>query len=161
MGVLELIFKKHNQWIDIVKSFGCNRETAEDLVQEMYIKIQKQLEDGRDIMFNETEVNYYYIFRTLNTLFLDLKRKEKNHFFVELEDSFIVEEIHDKYDYNKIYQMIQDELSCFHWYDQKIYQIIEGGKSMLSLSEETKISYYSLYNTYNRVKRKLKKKLKL
>jgi hypothetical protein len=32
------IFKKHQIWIDIVCTFGCNKETAEDIVMEMYIK---------------------------------------------------------------------------------------------------------------------------
>ncbi len=39
MGGIEAIFKKHNDWVDIVQTFGCNKETAEDLVQEMYLKI--------------------------------------------------------------------------------------------------------------------------
>ena len=34
-----LIANKHNTWIDIVKTFGCNKRTAEDITQEMYIKI--------------------------------------------------------------------------------------------------------------------------
>ena len=36
------IFKKHKVWVDIVCSFGCNPQTAEDIVQEMYIKIHKK-----------------------------------------------------------------------------------------------------------------------
>ena len=39
---LSEIYKKHQIWIDIVCSFGCNKETAEDITQEMYIKIQKK-----------------------------------------------------------------------------------------------------------------------
>ena len=31
------IYKKHQVWIDIVCSFGCNKETAEDITQETYI----------------------------------------------------------------------------------------------------------------------------
>jgi lambda repressor-like predicted transcriptional regulator len=46
-----------------------------------------------------------------------------------------------------------------HWYDQRVYSYIEGGESIASLSEKTDISYYSLYNTYKNVKKKLKKKL--
>ena len=70
------IFNKHQVWIDIVSSFGCNKETAEDIVQEMYIKIDKKIKNGLNIDFGETDYNYYYIFKTLKTLFLDLKRKE-------------------------------------------------------------------------------------
>jgi len=76
--ILTLLFKKHKDWIKIVKGFGCNKDTAEDLVQEMYIKIKRKVDNGLDIMFTEKEVNYYYIFKTLNSLFLDLKKKKKN-----------------------------------------------------------------------------------
>ena len=41
MEVLELLYKKHRDWRDIVESFGVNPDTAEDLVMEMYIRIAK------------------------------------------------------------------------------------------------------------------------
>jgi len=71
------IFKKHSIWLDIVKSFGCNKDTAEDIVSEMYIKIKKNLDKGLDIHYGDDDYNYFYIFKTLKSLFLDLKRKEK------------------------------------------------------------------------------------
>ena len=75
---IEKLYKKHKTWIKIVKSFGCNNAMAEDLVQEMYIKIIIKMRAGLDIKYNQTEINYYYIFRTLNSLFIDLTRKKKN-----------------------------------------------------------------------------------
>ena len=62
-----------------MKSFGCNDAIAEDLVQEMYIKIIIKVKKGLDIRYNETEINYYYIFRTLNSLFIDLTRIVSYH----------------------------------------------------------------------------------
>ena len=82
---LEKIFKKNNQWIEIVQSFGCNRDTSQDIVQEMYIKVQKRLEKGTDIQYSEDDINYYYIFKVLRSLFLDLKRKESKVEIVELD----------------------------------------------------------------------------
>ena len=37
--VITLIAKKHNTWVDIVTTFGCPKRIAEDITQEMYIKI--------------------------------------------------------------------------------------------------------------------------
>ena len=73
--MLSKIFQKHKIWIDIVSSFGCNKDTAEDIVQEMYIKIQRNLNNGLDINYDD-DYNYFYIFKTLKSMFLDLKRKE-------------------------------------------------------------------------------------
>jgi DNA-directed RNA polymerase specialized sigma24 family protein len=142
-----------------VQRFGCNKDTAEDLVQEMYIKIKRKLDEGVDIMFSETEVNYYYIFKTLNTLFLDLKKKEKNIYFENLDDVQV--QVDDKVNYATMYALVQEELSNFHWYDQKVYELIEGGESSQSLSDKTNIGYHSLRNTYIKVKKKIKKKLNL
>ena len=46
-----------------------------------------------------------------------------------------------------------------YWYDRKVYEIVEEGESLAELSRQSKIHYYSLYNTYNKVKNKLKKLL--
>lgn len=157
--ILTLLFKKHKDWIKIVKGFGCNKDTAEDLVQEMYIKIKRKVDKGLDIMFTEKEVNYYYIFKTLNSLFLDLKKKEKNIYFQSIEDLNMTME--EKIKYTETYSIVKKELQNFHWYDQKVYELIEGGESVASLSKKTNISYYSLYNTYKKVKKKLRNKIKL
>ena len=42
------------------------------------------------------------------------------------------------------------------WYDKQVYELIEQGNNISELSRKTKISYYSLYNTYTKVKNKLK-----
>jgi hypothetical protein len=152
-----LVAEKHKTWIEIVSSFGCTNETSEDLVQEMYIKIQKKLVKGLDIMYND-EINYYYIFKTLRTLFLDFKRKGKNIKMVNIDDVDIDKSISD-IDYDKAYEIVQEELKTMYWYDRKVFEIINGGESIAEFSRKSFIHYYSLYHTYNKVKEKLKKKL--
>ena len=152
-----LVAEKHKTWIEIVSSFGCTNETSEDLVQEMYIKIQKKLVKGLDIMYND-EINYYYIFKTLRTLFLDFKRKGKNIKMVNIDDVDIDKSISD-IDYDKAYAIVQEELKTMYWYDRKVFEIINGGESIAEFSRKSFIHYYSLYHTYNKVKDKLKKKL--
>jgi len=153
-----LLAKKHKNWVRIVKSFGCNHTIAEDIVQEMYIKIHYRLKDDLNIMYNENEINYYYVYRTLQTLFYDLKRKEKNITLVNIDDVNIDAPISDV-NYEKPYDKIQDELSKMFWYDRKVFEIINEGESIAEFSRKSLIHYYSLYNTYNKVKNKLKKLL--
>jgi len=153
-----LVAAKHKIWIRIVKSFGCNHTIAEDIVQEMYIKIHHRLKDNLNIMYNENEVNYYYVYRTLQTLFYDLKRKEKNITLINIDDVNIETAILDV-DYIKQYDKIQAELSKMFWYDRKVFEVINEGESIAEFSRKSHIHYYSLYNTYNKVKDKLKKLL--
>jgi DNA-directed RNA polymerase specialized sigma24 family protein len=155
--IMTLIAKKHNNWIEIVQSFGCPKETSEDIVQEMYIKIQIKLQKGLDIMYKD-DVNYYYIFKTLRTLFYDLKRKEKNITIISIDDVNI-NMTNTDVDYNKAYIKIQKELKKLFWYDRKVFELINAGQSVADLSRKSYIQYYSLYNTYTKVKNKLKKLL--
>ena len=151
-----IVAAKHKEWLNIVLSFGCKPEIAEDIVQEMYIKIQLKLEKGLDIMYNEKEINYYYIFKTLKSLFYDLKRKGKNIIIVSIDDVHLTT---SDINYQEPYKKIENELSKMFWYDRKVFEIINEGESIAEFSRKSKIHYYSLYNTYNRVKNKLKKLL--
>ena len=153
---MKIVAAKHNEWLSIVLSFGCKPEIAEDIVQEMYIKIQLKLEKGLDIMYNEKEINYYYIFKTLKSLFYDLKRKGKNITIVSIDDVHLTT---SDINYEEPYKKIENELSKMFWYDRKVFEIINEGESIAEFSRKSKIHYYSLYNTYNRVKNKLKKLL--
>ena len=152
---MQLLFKKHSDWIKIVNSFGEDPSISEDLVQEMYIKIKIKLEKGLDISYGD-EINYYYIFKTLRTLFLDLKRKGKNIKRVSADN---IKAIDDRIDYEKKYKIVQDALEKMYWYEKKVFELINAGESIASLSRKTGIQYYSLYNTYTKVKNKLKQLL--
>ena len=153
---MQLLAKKHSDWVQVVSSFGCDRQLAEDITQEMYIKIQLKLEKGLDISYGKNDINYYYVFKTLRTLFLDLKRKTKNIKMVDIEN---LSNFETDIDYTEKYDLVKKELKKMYWYDRKVFEIINSGQSIASLSRKTNIQYYSLYNTYKKVKEKLKKLL--
>ena len=154
MDGLKLAFKKHKQWLEIVQSFGCNEWTAEDIVGEMYIKLDRVIKQGKDIT-RDGEINHFYVFKVLTSIFLDLKRKEAKYILVELED-YNDPNNEIEVQYLKNYEKILETLQKLYWYDQKVYEIIESGESISELSRKTNISYYSLYNTYKKVKQILK-----
>jgi hypothetical protein len=159
--ILEILYKKHNQWVEIVGSFGCNKQTAEDLVMEMYIKIGKKVDKGTNILYSENEVNYFYIYLALKTLFLDLKRKESKVSTLSIDTmrDFLAD--FDCANYDEVYAEVQNELKNMYWYDKKVWEIIESGESIAELSRKSGIPYYSLYNTYKKVKEKLKKNINI
>lgn len=159
VDVLSIIFRKHNDWIEMVQKFGCTREDAEDIVQEMYIKIKKRVDAGTDVMFDENEVNYYYVFTTVKNLYLDQKRKQKRFILTEIDENEVKTE--QNVQFLERYQECNDVLSTFHWYDQQVFEIINSGTNIRQLSKKTTISYFSLYNTYNKVKKTIKQKLNL
>ena len=163
MEVLLEAYRKHETWVDIVESFGCNPDTAEDLVQEMYLKLHNLIESGLDIKYDET-VNYYYIYKILRTLFLDLKRKEKRVSYTDEAEIYLLEiesendEFGDK-SHREVHQQVMETLEELYWYDRKVFELLDGEMSISQLSRNTGISYYSLYNTYKKVKQILKDKI--
>lgn len=165
--LLKDIYKKHDIWVDIVMSFGCKKYYAEDIVQEMYIKIIRYFNKGLNIDYGNEDYNYYYIFLTLKSLFLNLKKKENRVKFLHI-DQFNTSNNTDKdyckydiskdydVDYDKSYIKVKKELKKMYWYDKKVFEMIEAGQSIATLSRKTKIPYHSLYNTYRKVVEKLK-----
>ena len=122
----------------------------------MYIKINKSLNNGLDIMYKD-DVNYYYIYKTLKTLFYDLKRKEKNVNIVNIDDNINIFLHLKNVDYLLNYKKVNLLLSKMYWYDRKVFEMINKGESIATLSRKTGIAYHSLYNTYIKVKKEIKK----
>jgi DNA-directed RNA polymerase specialized sigma24 family protein len=153
---VEKAYDRHTKWLEITRSFGGLRETeVQDIVQELYLLLIRNTQKGVDFSYGDNDINYYYCFRILRGLYVDLMRKKLKYTFTDLEGI----QISDTNDVNYVeaYEKIQEALKQIFWYDRKVYEIIEEqGISISELSRKTDISYYSLYNTYTKVKSKLK-----
>ena len=161
MTTLEKIAKKHKDWLRIVKSFGCDGDKCEDIVQEMYLKVHTLISNGTDISYG-TEINHFYIYRILRSLFIDLCRKEAKITKVNVEylEKFIQEEEVIQYkDIEGKMKELDSVLDKIYWYDKKVFDLISGGMSIAELSKNSGISYYSLYNTYKNVKNIIKENI--
>jgi hypothetical protein len=118
--------------------------------------IGRLVNEGKDISYGD-DINHFYVFRTLTTIFLDYKRREKKIGDFDFDEYDVEDEV--EVEYQKKYEKLMDELDKLYWYDKNVYEIIEGGVSIKALSRKTNISYYSLYNTYKKVKNYLKSKI--
>jgi RNA polymerase sigma factor (sigma-70 family) len=163
LTILNKIAKKHSDWISICKSFGLDNYSAEDLVQDMYIKIYEWMErngkNGKDLIYEKESINYYLIFRTLRGLFIDKYRKESKVKKVTIDYiTDLVQEDNNTKQKNITLKMQQLDklLDDVYWYDKKVFNLISQGMSIAELSKKTGISYYSLYNTYKNVKTLIK-----
>ncbi len=154
MTTLQKIAEKHNDWLRIVKSFGCDGDKCEDIVQEMYLKAHTLINSGTDISYGE-DINHFYIYRILRSLFIDLCRKEAKVTKVNLDylERFVQEEEIKEYkDIEGKMKQLDNLLDKVYWYDRKVFDLISEGMSIAELSKKSGISYYSLYNTYKNVK---------
>ena len=65
--IIEELYKNHNNWIGYALKICGNRDDANDLVQEMYLKMHD----------SQKEVNNSYIYCVIKNIFLDQYRKNK------------------------------------------------------------------------------------
>lgn len=164
MTTLEKIFSKNKDWVRICISFGCSKSIADDLTQEMYLKVGTLLQNNSNlnIYYNDSEINHFYIYRILRSLFIDLCRKEAKITKVNIEylEKFVQEEEIKEYkDIEGKMKELDTVLDSVYWYDKKVFDLISNGMSIAELSKKTNISYYSLYNTYKNVKTLIKQNI--
>ena len=113
-------------------------------------------------MYNKDEVNYYFVFKTLRTLFYDYTRKvsRRANYSEKASKSLSEDYIYDLIDVEIKEQHLKEVLERLHWYDKKVFDLVyKENISMLQLSEMTGISYYSIYRTIQKVKRTIKKNI--
>tara|TARA_R100001530_G_scaffold106333_1_gene74251 strand:- start:366 stop:863 length:498 start_codon:yes stop_codon:yes gene_type:complete len=161
-AVLKKIAKKHKDWVRMVVSFGCPKSLAEDIVQEMYLKINVLLEGGLDISYKD-DINYFYIYKTLKSMYYILSAAERKVQKINIDNLklYIKEEGYvEKKDTVKAMKQLKEVLDSFYWYDRKVFEIISNGVTVAELSRQTGISYASLYNTYTNTKKILKENIK-
>ena len=149
--LLELLSDKHNDWLNMAKSFSDNMsvEDSNDLVQDMYIKIHKYVKDPDVIMYGD-EINTLYIYRTLQNLYINSVRESNK---IDLyQTSQMLSKIDGEEDemdlMNELARIeledrILDEINTWRGYDSKLFKLVYYDEiSMRQLSRDTNISPY-------------------
>ena len=154
MSILLEICNRHSKWIRMAQKF--DYDNAEDLVQEMYLKIHN---------LNPTEVNEVYIYRTIKSIFLDDYKKKKLTAFPlrggDIPDIADESEIEDELELSKIpltctELLVLKKLYGYTTENAETLQItIHKGKSLLSISKEIGKPYKTLYKALLTAKKKI------
>lgn len=132
----------------------------------MYLKLLVLIQNGIDISYKD-DINDFYIYKVLRSMFLDLCRKEQRTQVVDLTDDYInhiIEEktkveLEDEKLFEEAFDKVNKALNEMHWYDKKVFELVQDTGNISALARNTTIEYRSLYNTYQKVKRKIKEKL--
>lgn len=163
--IIKILADKQLDWFYMAKSFGVSDEDANELVQQMYIRICDYVKDVSKIMYNDSEVNTYYVYITLRNLYLSgfHKINKKTDYIDDLPEDVVnyridnvkIEE--EKEYFDKVIDKIEDIVDQWYWYDKKVFNIhFYDEMSMRKISKETKISLSSIFNTLSNGKKKIK-----
>ena len=161
MGLLAVLAKRQTDWIRMCKSFGASDDLAQELVQEMYVRLYKYVDDAEKIMYNETEVNTFFVYVTLRNMYTSLMKAKSRFEFVDvsiLEDELIFEEanVEAEIELQTLYEEIWETADDWHWYDKKIFHLYHNtDMSIRTLADETKISARSIFNTLKNARERI------
>ena len=182
MNWFVIVSKRHKEYLNIVRSFTENKDNkyVEDIVQDAYIEITelgakkhkendkrvndkyKDLSISERILNEDNEVNMMYMWITLKRVSMNhLKQRKRNNYIIRLGQNFDKQETIDQ-DNEKAFEVlikkIEKEIKTWHWYDRMLFETyISNNKSMRKLSQDTKISLTSVFNTLKNCKLRLQK----
>ena len=169
------VSKRWDEFYAMAMSICKNEELSGDLVQLMFIKLMdiERKEGSLERITYKDEINTYFCYRILFTLFLDYKRQRVRHdnLFTPIEDlkcsialeydpneSALAEEEY----YEKQSELLKEvEEADLHWYDaQLLREYGMSDKSLRQLAKETGISTMSIYNTIKNARQQIQKTTK-
>ena len=156
MKLLELLAARHNDWLNMAYSFGLCTEDAEDLVQDMYVKMY-DFSSAERIQYND-DINTFYVYITMRNLFYDKKKKEVPTVNIDSMNFLPEEEAeNDKEALEILLEKMDECIGQQHWYNKKIFEIYYGkGETIRALSKGSKISSSSIFNTIKNVRETIK-----
>lgn len=154
--MLAKVAEYHNIWIAMLLNMGCRVDNAEDLVQEMYIKLDRLIKSGTDISYGDNDINRAYVYRTLWSLFIDGKRKKKIQ-MVELVENMVEgeEDIVGEYEaeddcFNGLTLKVRQEMNTWHQYYSSLCKLyFSSDYSMRDLAKELDCGVTHVYHTIN------------
>jgi RNA polymerase sigma factor (sigma-70 family) len=175
-NILVDIAETHDNWVNYLIKLGCPDYMAEDFVQDAYIKIHQYIEKYNPDLTYKGEVNYYFVLLVLRNLYFDFQRKNKKKLkyideFADLD--VLIEENLDNIDVEKndkfldsIIDWLQDNEGSLFTKDCQDKAYIRGlfeehfvnGKNLKRISQEQKISYWSVVNTMKIIKKQINEK---
>ena len=161
---LEILSKFHDKYLEIAENllYNNNNNTPDDVVQQMYIKLYDQIDDGRleiqQLIIND-KPHFGIIKRTIDQIIKQTANNENkiprdnNKSIINMteDDEFKIEEFNDK---------VQKILNGMYWFDRKLFTLyVKQFNSIRKLANETKLGHVTVYNTIKRCKTNIKKKL--
>ena len=167
--MLEKLGKNHSLWIKMLINMGCDYVTAQDLTQEMYLRMHRLITDQKKIMYNDEEVNRFFVYIVLRNMYSDyLKAKNKFVTFEYLETDSVEEQANDNFvqemdDFDSqdgleaISRAVNSEISSWRRYDAMLANMyFKGDLSLRDIANGSGISLTSIFNSVKKYKQRIR-----
>ena len=143
-------------------SMGIPNYLVDDIVHDMYLRLNKYIKNPKKIMYKENDINKFYVYITIKNLYNDYLKQKNKHRTLNIDDIEVSYEIVEpstqlqlenelkkqKAEETMIENIKKEVESWDRWYDQKLFKIYyETDISMRKLSADTNISVTSIFNS--------------
>jgi len=153
--------------VNFIKGYAGDVDTAEDVVQEVFLRILELEAQGKSHFSQNGKVNFFFVYRSCINLCINLdagkKKIQKVRFgdLLELDEwleQSAEENVYEtEYLYQDLVQAITDEMDTLRWYDAEVLKL-SLDYSVSALARGTNISRDSLRNTIKIAKNELRER---
>lgn len=158
--ILSRLYRKHTSWVLMAERMMplYYSMTAEDVVQEVYLKIYQELRDKKlksTTIIIDGQPNYAIVYLRIRNIIVDMTRSEKSSIPIsaDIEDKEVESAA-------EFYEKIDGVIEGFQWFHKKMFKLYSKEfRSIRKLSEATKISYKTVFKTVKECKEEIKRKI--
>lgn len=149
--MLDLLAQRHTEWVEMAIAVGCPKPYAEDVVQEVYIRLHKYSEGVKDkVILKDNKVNTFYMFVTIRNMVRTMVKQEGTYVNYEefyYESSDIEPDIEMEKAFNSLINKIKGEANSWGRYHSKLFNVYYMTDfSMRDIAEGTGIGLTHIYN---------------
>lgn len=159
--VIHKIYMKHPTWVLMAERMTplFYSLTAEDVVQEVYLKIFEELKKNKlkiSTIIVDDKVKYSIVYLRMRNIVVDMMRSEKQTLpiNIQIEDKQVESEA-------EFYEKIDNVINGFDWFHKKLFTLYtKKYQSIRDLSKDTKISYMTVWRHVEKCKNEIRNKMK-
>lgn len=159
--ILNRLYRKHTSWVLMAERMMplYYSMTAEDVVQEVYLKIYQELGNKKlksTTIIIDGQPNYAIVYLRIRNIIADMMRSEKSStpLATDIEDKEVESAA-------EFYEKIDDVVENFQWFHKKLFKLYSKEfRSIRKLSNATKISYKTVFKTVKECKEEIRKQIK-
>ena len=159
--VLSVLYRYHASWLIMTERLMplYYPMTAEDIVQEVYLKIYQELRINKLSFTNvivDDHPNYAIMYTKIRNEVADMMRSEKPSSPIKTDITEDEEESAAAF-----YEKIDGVIENFQWFHKKLFKLYSKEfRSIRKLSNATKISYKTVFKTVKECKEEIRKQIK-
>jgi|TARA_R100000081_G_C4754731_1_gene136439 RNA polymerase sigma factor (sigma-70 family) len=159
--ILNRLYRKHTSWVLMAERMMplYYSMTAEDVVQEVYLKIYQELGSKKlksTTIIIDGQPNYAIVYLRIRNIIADMMRSEKSStpLTTDIEDKEVESAA-------EFYEKIDKVIDNFQWFHKKLFKLYSKEfRSIRKLSNATKISYKTVFKTVKECKEEIRKQIK-